>query len=77
MPSIVNIHGIQVDPIRPIELDDEKIERARIAIMVKLHAKRVSTRAIGKILGCSHMMVVRRLREMPRSAYDYFRKLPL
>lgn len=71
----VNEQGLGVQPIRPIALNRENIDRFRDLMIVRLHSMNVSVRSIGRILGIHHTTVVNRLEnEIPPAVYEHYRK---
>lgn len=73
----VDSHGIQVEPVRPIDRSPELAERFRDILAVKLHAKKMPLRWIGIVLGLSGKTIHERLEKMPDDARDYFRRTAL
>ena len=55
----------------------DAIEMARDVTIVKLRARKVSYRAIGRYLGLDAAAVHRRYHKIPARARDHYRKRPL
>jgi hypothetical protein len=73
----VDSHGVQVEPVRPIELTDEVVDRIRDVIALRLQHRGVSFRWIGRILGMSSDSAQKRVRRMPSDVRDHYRQLSL
>lgn len=69
----VDSSGIRIEPIRPIDKSPELAERFRDILAVKLHAKKMPLRWIGRVLGISATEVRNRMGEMPDEAREYYR----
>ncbi|WP_165251152.1 hypothetical protein [Paludisphaera soli] len=52
----------------------ESLERVRDLVMLRLHVKRIPTRAIGIVMNVSHSTVVRRLNSIPPRIRERYEK---
>lgn len=69
----VDQHGERVQPYRPMDRDGELAERFRDILAVKLHAKRMPFKWIGRVLGMTGESVRKRMEKMPVDAREYYR----
>lgn len=73
----INAWGVRVEGVGAIVADEQTIERLRVAIVCKLRQKRLSYRAIGKILGASHEHLRQRYRSLDDDERQRYEQMQL
>lgn len=73
----VDSSGMQVRPLRPIELDDAVVTRFRDILAVKLMANGVSGRWTAKLLNEPEASLRAKLERMPEHVREHYRKAAL
>lgn len=69
--------GVGVMVEGALESEPDAIEMARDVTIVKLRARKIPYRAIGRYLGLSASTVCCRYSKIPAEAREYYRKQPL
>jgi hypothetical protein len=73
--SLVNKWGEQVDPpLRPIEINDEVIDRIVAILIVRWTQMRISQRSIAKILNRSQSTICRIYQAIPQTSARTMRR---
>lgn len=75
--AMMDRHGKETSAVMPLDVSDEIISRFRVAMMLRLRRRGVSTRVIAKIFRMDHSNVVKRCQSVPERARDRYERLEL